>query len=81
MIFGSLLAIAHGTSLPIAMIIFGDMTDSFVTSGMTNITGKNMSCAENNDSYLENSWGKLSILTCFIDVSDTNLLTYHVVNS
>uniref|UniRef100_A0A8V0XG86 ATP binding cassette subfamily B member 1 n=2 Tax=Gallus gallus TaxID=9031 RepID=A0A8V0XG86_CHICK len=39
MIFGSLLAIAHGTSLPIAMIIFGDMTDSFVTSGMTNITG------------------------------------------
>uniref|UniRef100_A0A803XXB5 ABC transmembrane type-1 domain-containing protein n=1 Tax=Meleagris gallopavo TaxID=9103 RepID=A0A803XXB5_MELGA len=33
MIFGSLLAIAHGSSLPIAMIIFGDMTDSFVTSG------------------------------------------------
>uniref|UniRef100_A0A669QYV9 ATP binding cassette subfamily B member 1 n=1 Tax=Phasianus colchicus TaxID=9054 RepID=A0A669QYV9_PHACC len=29
MIFGSLLAIAHGSSLPIAMIIFGDMTDSF----------------------------------------------------
>ncbi|XP_031409758.1 phosphatidylcholine translocator ABCB4-like [Meleagris gallopavo] len=39
MIFGSLLAIAHGSSLPIAMIIFGDMTDSFVTSGDTNFTG------------------------------------------
>ncbi|XP_015708893.1 ATP-dependent translocase ABCB1-like isoform X4 [Coturnix japonica] len=39
MIFGSLLAIAHGSSLPIAMIIFGDMTDSFVASGETNFTG------------------------------------------
>ncbi|XP_054670399.1 ATP-dependent translocase ABCB1-like [Grus americana] len=33
MILGTLLAIAHGSSLPIAMIIFGDMTDSFVNSG------------------------------------------------
>uniref|UniRef100_A0A669QS70 ATP binding cassette subfamily B member 1 n=1 Tax=Phasianus colchicus TaxID=9054 RepID=A0A669QS70_PHACC len=67
MIFGSLLAIAHGSSLPIAMIIFGDMTDSFVTFDDRNFTGKNTSCAKNNDSYLENSWGKLSILTCNID--------------
>uniref|UniRef100_A0A669QVA0 ATP binding cassette subfamily B member 1 n=1 Tax=Phasianus colchicus TaxID=9054 RepID=A0A669QVA0_PHACC len=77
MIFGSLLAIAHGSSLPIAMIIFGDMTDSFVTFDDRNFTGKNTSCAKNNDSYLENSWGKLSILTCNIDVSKTNLYAYY----
>ncbi|KAF4800616.1 Multidrug resistance protein 1 [Turdus rufiventris] len=39
MILGTLLAIAHGSSLPIAMRIFGDMTDSFVASGNTNSTG------------------------------------------
>ncbi|XP_056339286.1 ATP-dependent translocase ABCB1 isoform X2 [Oenanthe melanoleuca] len=39
MILGTLLAVAHGSSLPIAMIIFGDMTDSFVASGDTNFTG------------------------------------------
>ncbi|NXH11661.1 MDR1 protein, partial [Bucco capensis] len=38
MILGTLLAIAHGSSLPIAMIIFGDMTDSFVGTGNTNTT-------------------------------------------
>ncbi|XP_009887262.1 PREDICTED: multidrug resistance protein 1 [Charadrius vociferus] len=38
MILGTLLAIAHGSSLPIAMIIFGDMTDSFVNFGDTNFT-------------------------------------------
>ncbi|NXT21654.1 MDR1 protein, partial [Syrrhaptes paradoxus] len=43
MILGTLLAVAHGSSLPIAMIIFGDMTDSFVGSGNTNITGRNIS--------------------------------------
>ncbi|KAK2531311.1 multidrug resistance protein 1 [Columba livia] len=37
MIVGSLLAIVHGSSLPIMMIIFGDMTDSFVSSGGTNV--------------------------------------------
>lgn len=42
MIVGSLLAIAHGSSLPIMMIIFGDMTDSFVSSGGTNGPGKNL---------------------------------------
>ncbi|XP_016151870.1 PREDICTED: multidrug resistance protein 1 [Ficedula albicollis] len=39
MILGTLLAVAHGSSLPIAMIIFGDMTDSFVASGDKNFTG------------------------------------------
>ncbi|KAM6421909.1 ATP-dependent translocase ABCB1 [Rhynochetos jubatus] len=47
MILGTLLAIAHGSSLPIAMIIFGDMTDSFVASGDSelpeNITATNSS--------------------------------------
>uniref|UniRef100_A0A8C0C3J2 ATP binding cassette subfamily B member 1 n=1 Tax=Buteo japonicus TaxID=224669 RepID=A0A8C0C3J2_9AVES len=36
MILGTLLAIAHGSSLPVAMVIFGDMTDSFVASGNSN---------------------------------------------
>uniref|UniRef100_A0A8B9THA1 Multidrug resistance protein 1 n=1 Tax=Anas platyrhynchos TaxID=8839 RepID=A0A8B9THA1_ANAPL len=35
MIVGTLMAIAHGISLPIAMAIFGDMTDSFVNFGNT----------------------------------------------
>lgn len=43
MILGTLLAIAHGSSLPIAMIIFGDMTDSFVNSGGKKLSGKNIS--------------------------------------
>lgn len=41
MILGTLLAIAHGTSLPAAMVIFGDMTDSFVASG--DLPGMNIS--------------------------------------
>uniref|UniRef100_A0A8C4VBV9 Phosphatidylcholine translocator ABCB4 n=1 Tax=Falco tinnunculus TaxID=100819 RepID=A0A8C4VBV9_FALTI len=39
MTLGTLLAIAHGSSLPIAMVIFGDMTDSFVASGDSNVPG------------------------------------------
>ncbi|XP_023776043.1 multidrug resistance protein 1 isoform X1 [Cyanistes caeruleus] len=39
MILGTVLAVAHGSSLPIAMVIFGDMTDSFVASGNNNFTG------------------------------------------
>ncbi|XP_009954286.1 PREDICTED: multidrug resistance protein 1-like, partial [Leptosomus discolor] len=39
MILGTVLAIVHGSSLPIAMIIFGDVTDSFVASGNSNFTG------------------------------------------
>ncbi|RMC04951.1 hypothetical protein DUI87_18129 [Hirundo rustica rustica] len=38
MILGTLLAVAHGSSLPFAMIIFGDMTDSFVASGDKNFS-------------------------------------------
>ncbi|KAM6411604.1 ATP-dependent translocase ABCB1-like isoform 2-T7 [Pluvialis apricaria] len=38
MILGTLLAIAHGSSLPVAMIIFGDVTDSFVNFGDANFT-------------------------------------------
>ncbi|XP_042744187.1 ATP-dependent translocase ABCB1 isoform X3 [Lagopus leucura] len=52
MIFGSLLAIAHGSSLPIAMIIFGDMTDSFVTSDETNFTG-NLSTLNSSSEMLD----------------------------
>ncbi|TFK07636.1 circadian-associated transcriptional repressor [Platysternon megacephalum] len=33
MVLGSAMAILHGAALPIMMIIFGDMTDSFVTPG------------------------------------------------
>ncbi|XP_065587378.1 ATP-dependent translocase ABCB1-like isoform X2 [Cyrtonyx montezumae] len=51
MVFGSLLAIAHGSSLPIAMIIFGDMTDSFVTSGDRNFTG-NLSGLNSSEEFL-----------------------------
>ncbi|XP_068529975.1 ATP-dependent translocase ABCB1-like isoform X1 [Anas acuta] len=39
MIVGTLMAMAHGTSLPIAMAIFGDMTDSFVNFGNTGSVG------------------------------------------
>ncbi|NXG79455.1 MDR1 protein, partial [Baryphthengus martii] len=39
MILGTLLAVAHGSSLPVAMIIFGDMTDSFVASGNSSFMG------------------------------------------
>ncbi|NXX90137.1 MDR1 protein, partial [Centropus bengalensis] len=42
MILGTILAVAHGSSLPITMMIFGDMTDSFVDSGTPNFTGKNI---------------------------------------
>uniref|UniRef100_A0A8D2NMS6 Phosphatidylcholine translocator ABCB4 n=1 Tax=Zosterops lateralis melanops TaxID=1220523 RepID=A0A8D2NMS6_ZOSLA len=42
MILGTVVAVAHGSSLPIAMIIFGDMTDSFVASGDTNFTGDSL---------------------------------------
>ncbi|XP_039235602.1 ATP-dependent translocase ABCB1 isoform X3 [Pipra filicauda] len=43
MILGTIMAAAHGSALPISMIIFGDMTDSFVASGDLNFTGLNSS--------------------------------------
>ena len=52
MILGTLLAIAHGSSLPIAMVIFGDMTDSFVASGDSNFTGKNVSAMKRTMAYI-----------------------------
>uniref|UniRef100_A0A8B9GHR0 ATP binding cassette subfamily B member 4 n=1 Tax=Amazona collaria TaxID=241587 RepID=A0A8B9GHR0_9PSIT len=39
MMLGTLFAIAHGISLPAAMIIFGDMTDSFVASEDSDFPG------------------------------------------
>ncbi|KAM3680704.1 ATP-dependent translocase ABCB1 isoform 1-T1 [Ammospiza maritima maritima] len=39
MILGTVMAVAHGSSLPFAMMIFGDMTDSFVAFGEKNFTG------------------------------------------
>ncbi|XP_063268876.1 ATP-dependent translocase ABCB1 [Prinia subflava] len=39
MILGTLLAVVHGSSLPVAMVIFGDMTDSFVASGNKSFAG------------------------------------------
>jgi len=33
MIIGSICAIAHGLSMPLLMIFFGDMVDSFVDAG------------------------------------------------
>lgn len=32
MVVGSIMAAAHGACLPLMMIVFGDMTDSFVDS-------------------------------------------------
>ncbi|KAM4705168.1 ATP-dependent translocase ABCB1-like [Rhinophrynus dorsalis] len=33
MIFGTIAAVAHGAGLPLMMLVFGDMTDSFVAAG------------------------------------------------
>jgi len=36
MLIGSICAIAHGLSMPLLMIFFGDMVDSFVDAGKNN---------------------------------------------
>jgi len=36
MVLGSICAIAHGLSMPLLMVFFGDMVDSFVTAGEAN---------------------------------------------
>lgn len=41
MVLGTVMAILHGASLPLMMIIFGDMTDSFITSENTTYPGEN----------------------------------------
>lgn len=33
MSFGTIMAIAHGSGLPLMMIVFGEMTDRFVNIG------------------------------------------------
>ena len=35
MVLGTICAMANGTSLPAVMIIFGEMTDSFIDAGMS----------------------------------------------
>jgi hypothetical protein len=34
MVFGSFCAVCHGAALPSMIIVFGDMTDTFVNSGI-----------------------------------------------
>jgi len=36
MVVGSICAIAHGVSMPLMIVFFGDMTDSFIESGKAN---------------------------------------------
>ncbi|XP_062983380.1 ATP-dependent translocase ABCB1 [Elgaria multicarinata webbii] len=38
MALGAIMAVLHGASLPLMMIVFGDMTNSFVASGIANLT-------------------------------------------
>lgn len=41
MSLGTIMAIAHGSGLPLMMIVFGEMTDKFVnTSGNFSLSGK-----------------------------------------
>uniref|UniRef100_A0A8B9EE87 ATP binding cassette subfamily B member 4 n=1 Tax=Anser cygnoides TaxID=8845 RepID=A0A8B9EE87_ANSCY len=41
MVLGTTMAILHGAGLPVMMIVFGDMTDSFITSENMTYPGKN----------------------------------------
>ncbi|KAF4008132.1 hypothetical protein G4228_019765 [Cervus hanglu yarkandensis] len=42
MVLGTLAAIIHGAGLPLMMLVFGDMTDSFAAAGnLGNITFSN----------------------------------------
>ena len=44
MVLGTLAAIIHGAGLPLMMLVFGDMTDSFAGAGnLGNITVSNIS--------------------------------------
>ncbi|XP_044280567.1 ATP-dependent translocase ABCB1 [Varanus komodoensis] len=54
MALGMLLAALHGASLPLMMIVFGDMTDSFVGSGISqpdNVSQITLSLQENMTRY------------------------------
>lgn len=41
MVLGTTMAVLHGAGLPLMMIVFGDMTDSFITSENITYPGKN----------------------------------------
>jgi ATP-binding cassette subfamily B (MDR/TAP) protein 1 len=43
MLVGTLAAIIHGVALPLMMLIFGDMTDSFASVGNVSKNSTNMS--------------------------------------
>ncbi|ELU12981.1 hypothetical protein CAPTEDRAFT_48925, partial [Capitella teleta] len=49
MVLGSLCAACHGVALPALMIIFGDMTDSFVMAGTTSLIPSNMTWNDTQD--------------------------------
>jgi len=40
MVLGTTMAVLHGASLPLMMIVFGDMTDTFIASENTAYPGK-----------------------------------------
>ncbi|XP_077115094.1 ATP-dependent translocase ABCB1-like [Ranitomeya variabilis] len=53
MVLGLVCALAAGTGLPIMIIVFGQMTDAFVQSGVqTNVTQQNTTAGECNQKYM-----------------------------
>nr|XP_020843129.1 multidrug resistance protein 1 isoform X2 [Phascolarctos cinereus] len=48
MVLGTVAALVHGAGLPLMMLIFGDMTDSFANMGNANLTALNMSGSSEN---------------------------------
>ncbi|XP_053465061.1 ATP-dependent translocase ABCB1 isoform X1 [Nycticebus coucang] len=50
MVVGTLAAIIHGAGLPLMMLVFGDMTDSFSQAGNTNLTLQNLMNQSGNNS-------------------------------
>jgi len=37
MVIGAICACAHGVSMPLLMLYFGDMVDTFIKSGQANV--------------------------------------------
>ncbi|XP_069504489.1 ATP-dependent translocase ABCB1 isoform X2 [Ambystoma mexicanum] len=66
MLFGTLLAVCHGAGLPLMMIVFGDMTDSFVNSAlMPNISSNissNISAMLNSTETLQEQMTRYAII-------------------
>jgi ATP-binding cassette subfamily B (MDR/TAP) protein 1 len=46
MVLGTLAAITHGAALPLLMLVFGEMTDSFTNAGsnLTSINNQSKYC-------------------------------------